>query len=130
MFNSDEVWNFTPSYRVLGYALTFKNTAGLVATNVNERFNPGVIQVGGTTIHVIPSERELVADATLSQGMNNFDRIMAGWVVNGKVVPNRSSHLDGRRPAGGNMLYLDGHTQWKRFPKMKIRTFGQPSFWY
>ncbi len=130
MFNSDEVWNFSSTFRVLGYALTFKNTAGMISTNINESFSASVVQVGGTSIRVIPSERELVVDATLSEGANNFDHVMAGWVVNGRVIPNRTSHLQGRRPSGGNILFLDGHTQWRQFPKMRIRTFGEPRFWF
>ena len=129
-FNSDEVWNFSPNFRVIGYAMTFKNTGGIVITNINERFNPGTLQFGGTSIQVTPTERELVADATLSVGGNNFDNIMAGWVVNGKVVPNHTSHLEGHRPAGGNILFLDGHTKWRKFKGMTIRTFGEPSFWF
>ena len=129
-FNSDEVWNFADTFRVIGFAVTFKNTAKLVVTNVNERFNPGSLQFGGTTIPIIPTDRELVVDATLSVGKDNFDRIMAGWIVNGKVVANRTSHLEGRKAAGGNILFLDGHTRWRKFKLMTIRTSGEPNFWY
>jgi prepilin-type N-terminal cleavage/methylation domain-containing protein/prepilin-type processing-associated H-X9-DG protein len=39
-------------------------------------------------------------------------------------------HMEGKRPAGGNVAFLDGHVDWRKFSKMSIRTWGEPSFWY
>jgi prepilin-type processing-associated H-X9-DG protein len=34
-------------------------------------------------------------------------------------------------PVGGNLLFLDGHSSWKTFKKMVVRTDGSdPSFWW
>jgi hypothetical protein len=54
-----------------------------------------------------PSDLELLVDAILSAG-NNFDRMMAGWELNGEVIPNRTSHREGSQPARGNLLFVAG----------------------
>ena len=42
----------------------------------------------------------------------------------------------GNMPAGGNLLFLDGHNEWKKFGNtnqaqyMVVRTTGGPSFWF
>jgi prepilin-type processing-associated H-X9-DG protein len=42
--------------------------------------------------------------------------------------------MNGQRPAGGNIVFLDGHVGWRRFEKMTIRTTDNdadhPAFWY
>lgn len=38
--------------------------------------------------------------------------------------------MAGRLPAGGNLLFLDGHVAWRRFQEMRIRTVGEPAFWW
>ncbi|MCL5097792.1 MAG: type II secretion system GspH family protein [Candidatus Omnitrophica bacterium] len=129
-FDDDTVWDFaTPNFRVIGYTPTFKYTPRLVSTNWNERMTPTSIRVGGKSILPSPTDRELFADATLSRE-NNFKEIVGGWVVNGQLKANRTSHLNGSQPAGGNVVYLDGHASWKKFDRMSLRTMGDPSFWY
>ena len=35
---------------------------------------------------------------------------------------HRAGHMVGKKPAGGNLLFLDGHSQWRSFlPDMVIR---------
>ncbi|MBE7499770.1 MAG: type II secretion system protein [Verrucomicrobiales bacterium] len=129
-FDDDTVWNFAGDFRVIGYVLAFKGAARVVVTNVNERMTPTPIQIRTTEFLPTPSERELAVDATLSQGTNNFDNIIGGWVLHGRLKPNRTSHLQGKRPSGGNIVFLDGHVDWRPFPKMSIRTTGDPAFWW
>lgn len=50
--------------------------------------------------------------------------------IRGRLKPNRTSHLEGARPHGGNIVFLDGHTEWRRFPRMVARTTGEPDFWW
>jgi prepilin-type processing-associated H-X9-DG protein len=44
--------------------------------------------------------------------------------------PTGNPVLNGSIPAGGNLLYLDGHTAWVKFQQMVVRTSGDPSFWW
>jgi prepilin-type processing-associated H-X9-DG protein len=51
---------------------------------------------------------------------------MGGW-----IKPHSTAHLVGKIPAGGNLLMLDGHGEWRKFPAMTIRTDGtDPAFWW
>lgn len=136
--NNDLLWKYTAGdsitdgFRVIGYAVTFRRAGRVRATNVTESLNPAPYRVGNTEYQVPSSERVLTADATLSMGANetdrsknNYTRIFGGW-----DKPHRSPHLDGQMPAGGNLVFLDGHAEWTPFEKMRVRTEGNPPFWW
>lgn len=139
--NNDELWRFTTGqvkeeatdnatgYRVIGYAVAFKGSGRVKLTNTVDSLNPGPIRIGVDSINIPPSERTEVADATLSvlmNGQTNFTAIKGGW-----SGVHRSSHLNGKVPAGGNQVMLDGHAEWRPFKKMVVRTDGtEPSFWW
>lgn len=141
--NNDELWSFTTrqtnevarenssGYRVIGYAVAFKGSGRIRTTNITESMNPAPIRVGGVDLNLGPSERVITADATISMGAvesdrtrNQYTRIDGGW------RGHQTAHLAGKLPAGGNLLYLDGHAEWKKFEKMVVRTDGSPSFWW
>src|SRR5690606_33904806 len=103
-------------------------------TNITESFNPQPWPMpGGTNINPGPTERVIVADGILSNGSNENDRgrnryrgIMGGW-----SKAHDSAHLGpNSMPLGGNLLFLDGHVEWQKFGKMKVRTTGEPAFWW
>jgi len=81
---------------------------------------------------------ELIADVTASDGPNrlqsDFTKAQGGcW--NRWQVYDRTNHLTrGTRPAGGNVLFVDGHVQWRHFGEMEHRWFWQyyanPCFWW
>jgi prepilin-type N-terminal cleavage/methylation domain-containing protein/prepilin-type processing-associated H-X9-DG protein len=123
-FDADSIWNFTPDFRVIGCVVALKGTARLDATNVNERMVPTPIRVGSGEFLPVASERELAADAILSLGTNNFS-VPIDFAEKG-----RPPHMEGKRPAGGNLVFLDGHVGWRKFAAMSVRTSGDPSFWW
>jgi prepilin-type processing-associated H-X9-DG protein len=102
------------------------------ATNITESLNPAAWKIGTDSVNPGPTERVTVADATLSIGNNEKDRTKNRYTkIDGGWKGHQTSHLQDRLPAGGNLLYLDGHTQWKGFNKMVVRTDGSdPSFWW
>lgn len=134
--NNDELWNFTPGYKVLGYAFATKGSPGLAATNIFERIEQKVVTEPEGVVYTIGvSEAISIADATISNrndrdGSNqNFSKVDGGW------EGHSSPHLDsgggsGRVPAGGNALYLDSHVAWNPFPKMHQRRTQGPFFWW
>jgi prepilin-type N-terminal cleavage/methylation domain-containing protein/prepilin-type processing-associated H-X9-DG protein len=138
--DNDELWNFlivtnrpNTGYRVIGYAMTFTNAARVRPTNINWSLNPRVIRVGGVDYLPSPSERVMLADATLSNGANETDRNRNTYTrVDGGWRGHQAAHLDtrGKLPAGGNLSYLDGHAAWQKFDKMYVRTDGTPTFWW
>ncbi|MCF7668499.1 MAG: type II secretion system GspH family protein [Verrucomicrobia bacterium] len=123
--NTDELWEFTEDYRVLGYALTFKNSGRVATSNINETITPQEIKIRGRSYVPKASTRPLVADATLSEGNDNFNHVQGGW-----ADYHRTSHMNGVDPAGGNILFLDGHVEWRNFSDMKVRTTDEPRFWW
>jgi prepilin-type N-terminal cleavage/methylation domain-containing protein/prepilin-type processing-associated H-X9-DG protein len=61
-------------------------------------------------------DAELMFDAVPSRGMNVFHNVPSG------IVPfHRAGHMNDKIPAGGNVLFLDGHTSWRPFKAMKMR---------
>jgi prepilin-type N-terminal cleavage/methylation domain-containing protein/prepilin-type processing-associated H-X9-DG protein len=126
--NKDQAWagNVFNGYTAIGYLVTFPGTAGLIPTNINLRMSITSIPVNLPIPLPPPSQRELAADATISQAAapNVFTLQLTG-------SPGRPAHMDGPRPAGGNILFLDSHVQWRKFNVMRIRSSGPAAaFWY
>jgi len=139
--NVDGLWSY-PQYRVTGYAFTFPGTAAVSKTNQN----PTMTGLGGAgDSPVVPSERVLLADATISKhgqttrgwaGTYQWFNIQGGYAATG-WKGHRSNHLlKNSVPEGGNLLMLDNHVQWRRFQYMESRTDPNttssscPTFWW
>jgi prepilin-type N-terminal cleavage/methylation domain-containing protein/prepilin-type processing-associated H-X9-DG protein len=118
-------------FRVAGYAFAFQGTPGVRATNITESYNPKSWRINGVDVNPGPSERVVVADATLSEGANELNRERNRYtrIQGGSVVLHDSPHLAGKLPSGGNLLMLDGHAEWRKFQKMVVRTDGRPFWW-
>jgi prepilin-type N-terminal cleavage/methylation domain-containing protein/prepilin-type processing-associated H-X9-DG protein len=144
--NNDTLWSFVPpppentAFRVIGYAMTFPNTASITASNQNPSILPQTFQVNPTTIYPapFPTDRVLVADATIShpgqandanRAANTYINVQGGW-----AKLHRTSHLvNAAFPSGGNLGMLDGHVEWRNFRDMHPRTdpaSGSPVFWW
>ena len=143
--DNDQLWNFALNtanpalgFRVIGYAMTFPGTATLNKTNENFSLIPTSIQY--VTITMPPpssSERVLMACATVSKpgqanlsnrSANSYIGIQGGW---SKL--HQAAHLNKALPTGGNVVMLDGHGEWRKFPVMVPRTdtgSGSPVFWW
>lgn len=131
-------------FRVLGYAFCFPADPINVMydTNITESLTPKPWIIPGLgSYDPGPSARTIVADATLSVGasggldtsaasqnarqLNNYTTIQGG-----SVIVHSSPHLKGRMPAGGNLQFLDGHSEWRPFAQMVVRTQGGMPFWW
>jgi prepilin-type processing-associated H-X9-DG protein len=85
----------------------------------------------GGEVNPGPSERVITADGTLSNGDSELDRSKNTYKgIDGGWKGHQAAHLEGKLPAGGNNLFLDGHTQWVKFSQMHVRTTLSPSFWW
>jgi prepilin-type N-terminal cleavage/methylation domain-containing protein len=92
------------------------------------------------------TERTLCADVVMSKvGQNNaavrntytYDAIPnPGYngTPQGGPLNWMTPHMNGRLPAGGNAVMLDGHAVWRKFDDMIVRTYGTagppPVFWW
>jgi prepilin-type N-terminal cleavage/methylation domain-containing protein/prepilin-type processing-associated H-X9-DG protein len=143
--NDNELWAFTTGqtnelasdsatgYRVIGYAVAFKGSGRVRETNITESLNPKPWKMrDGTDYDPGPSGRVIAADGTISNGENETDRTRNTYkaVYGGWSKAHETAHMEGRLPAGGNLLMLDGHSEWRNFQKMSIRTTGGPAFWW
>ncbi|MCI0621116.1 MAG: type II secretion system GspH family protein [Acidobacteria bacterium] len=132
-------WIYSGGSGPVNYIPTFRGTYRLNQTNINDRMSPVAIRLNDVEFLPAPSERELFADTTPSRGdmTNRFVALEPETVTTSLGDVHRSlreSHRDGKRPAGGNVLFLDGHVAWRPIEKMSIRTFNNdsdnPAFWY
>ena len=80
-----------------------------------------------------PSSTELVTDATLSTGPDattaSFDEVRGGSWDRYEMF-DRTNHLSrGDRPEGANILFVDGHLEWRHFSEMVVRR-SPPYHWW
>jgi prepilin-type N-terminal cleavage/methylation domain-containing protein/prepilin-type processing-associated H-X9-DG protein len=133
-FGTDSVTETTKGntgYRVAGYAFAFEGSGRVRRTNITESLNPQSWKIGSESVNPGPSERVTVADAVISAGANEKDRTKNRYTkIDGGWAGHRTSHLNGLLPAGGNLLFLDNHVEFRKFPKMVVRTDGDPAFWW
>jgi prepilin-type N-terminal cleavage/methylation domain-containing protein len=141
----NSLWNFGgAAFNITGYTFAFSGgkldlpyqNAKLTSEN-----HPSDIP-GGGTVQDSTSTRELISDVFISagnavpaSGADNFNNVTGGF-----YMAHLSAHLKGAIPAGGNISFKDGHTEWKKFDASrpnpnsnpsKVRTGNNtPYFWY
>lgn len=121
-------------YRVAGYAFAWEKAGRVRETNITESLNPKPWKMtDGSFYNPGSSERVIIADATISEGENLNDRTKNRYKnINGGWAGHQAAHLlnNGKIPEGGTLAFADGHTEWRKFNKMVVRTTGSPSFWW
>jgi prepilin-type N-terminal cleavage/methylation domain-containing protein/prepilin-type processing-associated H-X9-DG protein len=127
-------WNFeVPTVTPIGYVLLFEGNPAVNPEYTNLMIgDPPPRRAGGRggaeggLIYITESQRELAVDATLSFDGQNFHNVPCSLPSN-----CRANHLKGTLPAGGNIVFLDGHVEWRPFEQMRAgRTSGGPSFYW
>jgi prepilin-type processing-associated H-X9-DG protein len=85
----------------------------------------------------ISSEIELVMDPIVSGPDPNYPTTPYnfGSYQGGFNLPLPSAHLYGATPDGGNVMFMDGHVDWRPFKQMIKHAFsgqgtGTPTFWW
>jgi prepilin-type N-terminal cleavage/methylation domain-containing protein len=136
--NQEQYWNFAVVHggdlRVLGYVFALRTAPRLLDYETQSKLTVPTLRVTPTgTVKQSVSEAVLAADANLSNGVdvvnrgnNNYTRVVGIDPNN----PHSSPHLSGSIPAGGNLIFLDSHAEWRKFPLMTVRTTGDPAFWW
>lgn len=120
--NETNWWNFRPDRRVLGYMFFNKRASTDNRVGIN-----GCFFIGRLSDTNRPTEAVLVADETMSL----TQKAPYDFVIPSSNVPAqyggayRPAHRDKSFPAGGNLLFLDGHVSWRPFKDMLPRY--QPS---
>jgi prepilin-type N-terminal cleavage/methylation domain-containing protein/prepilin-type processing-associated H-X9-DG protein len=125
-------------HRIMGYFWFIDTIAG----RAHPPMNPGGPEkewVRSTVkTRAAPAAVELIADVTASDGadrrQSDFTKATGGCWSRWQVY-DRTSHLrNATSPLGGNLLFVDGHVQWRKFDEMEHRWFwqanGNPCFWW
>ena len=129
-WNVNDTWNFQivyggvnpPQYRITGYVWLLRGTPQVPA-NI---YTPTTL--GGDDQHR-PAVTEIVPDIVISDPPR---QVYQGITADGNAIfdvrnKQSTSHLVRGRPAGGNILFLDGHDEWRPYNKM-TNSFAKPLF--
>jgi prepilin-type N-terminal cleavage/methylation domain-containing protein/prepilin-type processing-associated H-X9-DG protein len=143
--NFDGAWNYAGgTVRVTGYAFAWYNTPSLTISNQNRLITSAPIPSGGP-IGNYPappvSDRPLTTCCTLSDIGQNTPSLRATYKyvdITGGLPSfmHRTAHMNKNLPAGGNIGMLDGHVEWRKFPRMLPRSTASvngvaiPVFWW
>jgi prepilin-type N-terminal cleavage/methylation domain-containing protein/prepilin-type processing-associated H-X9-DG protein len=120
----DQWWNYGGSGCVLSYACLIQRNG----PNATDLLPGKMIRAKLTVTNAV--DVELFSDVVIQESSGSFTQITS---TSGIVPYHTTSHLEkGNQPAGGNILYMDGHTKWVRFRDMKIRcrTGGSRPIWW
>lgn len=152
--NANSLWNFGgAAFNITGYIFAFSGptpqASKLDRQYQNKKILSETITVSATSNYVDSvASRELITDVVLSANNtlpagpgNIFDDVGGGFTQPGKgTYTHVSAHLRKRVPYGGNIVYKDGHAQWKKFNasnanannnESKVRTRpGEVPFWW
>ena len=129
--DQDGLWNYNASYSVLGYFMLIdrggKKPNGYPTLTARAYQKTLALPEPVPNLDPVSSaEIELVTDAVLSQGG------LFGGIKGGFAMPHQTSHRGTNgKPEGGNILFMDGHADWRGFDKMQVRAvLGATSFWF
>jgi prepilin-type N-terminal cleavage/methylation domain-containing protein/prepilin-type processing-associated H-X9-DG protein len=137
--NMDILWNFTDRYRLTGYAFLFERQ-NPPAAGAPQRRDDGLPYASRLSVPCAPtnstgalsvSTAELVVDSVMSQYTGPTRRYLGISGVLDAYGGYNSSHMSGKSPEGGNILFQDSHVEWRRFNKMKLQvTWSQERCWW
>jgi prepilin-type N-terminal cleavage/methylation domain-containing protein/prepilin-type processing-associated H-X9-DG protein len=130
MQNVEELWNFpnktSPIHCATGYQFLFKRAAApnmaplYYGRKYIEKSNEKqTLNINGVLHTKLPTELELATDMVQSRAgpPENFFGAKGGH-----PVVHHTPHMNNKKPAGGNVLFLDGHAEWRPFDTMRIQS--------
>jgi len=130
--NSDFWWNYSNGSRVTSYqwiisrdgTQTYSTKLVTPPTGLGSLSQKGfLVKMGKAyTNSATLTDTELVTDVVISEGTGNTsDKFTGVYTVNPTELPKgyNSSHMSKTVPAGGNILLMDQHVEWRKFRDMK-----------
>ena len=131
-FNVTNTWNFgiagsgfdgNGGFRILGYVYLLPGEGMHVASTPSESnfWKTNVLGSFGQS----PANSETVVDVVVQDSVtHSYSAVTSvGGLPSGII--QRTSHLNGPLPAGGNELFEDGHVEWRSF--FIMRNNGHPT---
>ena len=121
----DKWWDYGSGGCVLSYSCLIERKGPDAAQMLPPKsFRSKLIVTNATAV-------ELFADVVIQEDTGSFIQIRS---TSGLVPYHTTSHLSFRgQPAGGNILFADGHTSWRQLRAMQIRYRvggNRPIFWF
>lgn len=141
-FNCSNTWFFSTTFRILDYVYLVPGAGANAGGTYPEQpyWKTNSFLIPGQTV---PASAELVVDVVARQpsasgsGPGSFANITVGELATqNPPLIQRTSHLQGTFPAGGNILFEDGHVEWRQWRVMynhgnPQHFFGSnPEFYY
>jgi prepilin-type N-terminal cleavage/methylation domain-containing protein/prepilin-type processing-associated H-X9-DG protein len=132
-FDTSNTWYFDtifnghnpPTFRITGYVWLLPGEPNVNPNGPNSPI--GVYEpttLSGDGIHK-PVDTPIVTDVVVSYN-GNYARVPVGGLP--PTTIQRTSHLVGSQPAGGNIAFLDGHVEWRKFQSMTNKFGVNPYF--
>lgn len=117
-----EWWDYSGSRRIVGFGWLGARAESASSSAPNAQMAgflyPGKEFLTRTIGNTNASSAELVVDAMLSVGPNNFTQVPSNLTLDGR---HRNPHMEKTTPAGGNAVFLDGHAAWRVFRNCRER---------
>ena len=138
MQDHDQLWNYnsgnpaTAIHSATGYQWMFKRqNAPMPAMLYGRKYVEKITEKLTITIPpnppkvLVPSDIEVASDMTNSRGTSgSATENFMGGPIGGHPFAHHTSHMKNRqKPAGGSILFLDGHVDWRPFESMRLQTF-------
>ena len=125
-WNMDRTWNFwsygNPPFRILGYVYLIPGAGQNMSMSQGSKsevpyWKTNMINMPGRPA---PADQEAVVDEIVRDTTTlSFTAISVGeFATLNPPILQRTSHLDGSLPAGGNILFGDGHAAWRSWYTM------------
>jgi prepilin-type N-terminal cleavage/methylation domain-containing protein len=145
-FNSDHVWNFgvagapdsdplsQSQFRITGYIWLLPGASANAGGRTGQQFWQTNIMGKPAVANYVanqgsPSKCTVCVDIITRDQSGSFSYIKPGGLP--KNIIQRTSHLNGAKPAGANDLFLDGHVTWRKWSEIydpasptTVRVFG------
>ncbi len=123
-WNNTNTWNFNPTFRILGYVYLLPGAgmnSGGKAESPYWQYN-----TLGTPAQP-PATSAVVVDVVVRDtSTGSYNKISVGGLP--KNIIQRTTHLEGSMPAGGNELFIDAHAEWK--PWAMMWNNANPQNWF
>jgi prepilin-type N-terminal cleavage/methylation domain-containing protein len=124
-FNVEATWDFSTTYRILDYVYLFPGENENLTSSYPEQpyWRTNNLMIPGQQV---PANTEIVVDVIIYDSVTkDYANIAVGGLAGN--LTQRTSHLTGNSPAGGNELYEDGHVQWIPWVHMYNSRTGNPN---
>jgi prepilin-type N-terminal cleavage/methylation domain-containing protein/prepilin-type processing-associated H-X9-DG protein len=100
---------------------------GITWTSPKKGYLKKITQVFTNNLYSLP-DTELVTDIVVSQGngtLSDYFTQVASTATTVLPTGMNSNHMKGSLPAGGNILFLDGHVSWRPFNQMNVPAWAK-----